>query len=72
MKQALNAIKTVKMLDGEEFESNNYTKYLKEAAKTSVLYKAFSGFGFGLIESVLMFTYALGFWYSTKLIADGV
>ena len=60
------------MLDGEDFEKWNYSYWLEDAAKISIRYAAFSGFGFGLVWGVMLMSYALAFWYGSKLIADGV
>lgn len=70
--QAINAIKTVKMLDGEDFECLKYTKCLKEAAATTIKYNAGVGLSLGLLWGACLWAYALGFWYGAKLIADQV
>lgn len=60
------------MLDGEDFEVENYSRWLEDAAAISIRYGAVSGFGFGLVWGIMILSYALGFWYGSKLIADGV
>lgn len=60
------------MLDGEEFECENYSKWLKDAAKMSIRFGFFSGLSMGLVWGVMLMAYALAFWYGSKLIADGV
>jgi ATP-binding cassette subfamily B (MDR/TAP) protein 1 len=58
------------MLDGEDFECVKYGKHLEEAAKVTIKYGAFTGFAMGLVFCVMMLSYALGFWYGSKLISD--
>lgn len=58
------------MLDGEEFECVNYSKCLIEAAKISLKYNFGVGIGLGLLFGCMIWSYALGFWYGAKLIAD--
>ena len=45
--QSLNAIKTVKSLNGEEFELSTYSSKLIEAFKSNVRFGAYNGFGIG-------------------------
>ncbi|CAD8062399.1 unnamed protein product [Paramecium primaurelia] len=68
--QALNAIKTVKMLYGEDFECEKYSRQLIVAANTTVKYSLFSGMALGSIFTFMIWTYALGFYYGAKLISD--
>ncbi|CAD8071446.1 unnamed protein product [Paramecium primaurelia] len=68
--QALNAIKTVKMLDGEDFECEKYSRQLVVAARTNVKFSLFSGMALGSIFAFMIWTYALGFYYGSKLISD--
>lgn len=59
------------MLDGEEFECENYSRWLKDAARISIRFGFVSGFSFGLVWGVMLMSYALAFWYGSKLISDG-
>lgn len=59
------------MLDGEEYECENYTKWLADAARISIRFGAMSGVSFGLVWGVMLMAYALAFWYGSKLISDG-
>ena len=43
----MNAIKTVKSLNGEEFELSTYSSKLIEAFKSNVRFGAYNGFGIG-------------------------
>ena len=70
--QALNSIKTVKMLDGEDFECLKYSEHLHKAAVTTIKFGTLLGFTMGLVWCVMILSYALGFWYGSKLISDGV
>ncbi|CAD8160850.1 unnamed protein product [Paramecium pentaurelia] len=70
--QTLNAIKTVKMLDGEDFECEKYSRQLIVAANTNVKYSLLSGMALGSIFAFMIWTYALGFYYGAKLISDQV
>ena len=45
--QSLNAIKTVKSLNGEEFELTSYSSKLIEAFNCNVRCGAYNGFGVG-------------------------
>ncbi|KAM3147561.1 hypothetical protein pb186bvf_000368 [Paramecium bursaria] len=68
--QAINAIKTVKMLDGEDHEHVNYSRCLVKAAQTSIKYNFGIGLSFGLVFGAMIWSYALGFWYGAKLISE--
>ncbi|CAK64833.1 unnamed protein product (macronuclear) [Paramecium tetraurelia] len=68
--QAINAIKTVKMLDGEDFEVEKYKKHLLQATATTISYQFGVGLAFGFLWAAMLWAYALGFWYGAKLISD--
>lgn len=60
------------MLGGEDFECENYTKWLKDAARTSIRFGFLSGFSMGFVWGVMLMAYALAFWYGSRLISNGV
>ncbi|CAD8176907.1 unnamed protein product [Paramecium pentaurelia] len=68
--QAINAIKTVKMLDGEDFEVEKYKTHLLQATATTISYQFGVGIAFGFLWAAMLWAYALGFWYGAKLISD--
>ena len=68
--QAIIGIRTVKILDGEEFEYKKYSECLVKAAKIAIKFNFGIGTAFGLIFGGMIWSYALGFWYGAKLIAD--
>lgn len=68
--QAINAIKTVKMLDGEDFECVKYSRCLKDAAEVTIKLNLGVGLSLGLLWAVILWSYSLGFWYGAKLIGD--
>lgn len=58
------------MLDGEDFECVKYTNCLQRAAAMTLKYNFGVGLTLGMIWAVMLWSYALGFWYGAKLIAD--
>ncbi|CAD8092756.1 unnamed protein product [Paramecium primaurelia] len=68
--QAINSIKTVKMLDGEDYEHQKYYHLLEGAAHKTMKYDLGVGLAIGLLWAASLWSYALGFWYGAKLIAD--
>ncbi|CAD8161006.1 unnamed protein product [Paramecium pentaurelia] len=68
--QAINGIKTIKMLDGEDYEHQKYYQLLQSAANKTTKYDFGVGIAIGLIWAASLWSYALGFWYGAKLIAD--
>lgn len=68
--EAIGAIKTVKSLTGETYETERFVDKLTEVRKKVLKYTIWSGVGIGLIFFVMLSSYALGFWYGSKLIVD--
>lgn len=66
--QALAAIKTVKMLNGENYQSYLYDECLVEAGKGTVAYGAFAGISLGGAFFSMLTAYSLGFWYGANCI----
>ena len=69
--EALNGIKTVASLSGQEKELDRYHVALDKHKKTTTKFAIFSGLAMGLVWFSLFGMYALGFWYGAKLIHDG-
>ncbi|CAD8206584.1 unnamed protein product [Paramecium octaurelia] len=68
--QAINAIKTIKMLDGEDFEVEKYKNNLLQATATTIRYQFGVSIAFGFLWASFLWAYSLGFWYGAKLISD--
>lgn len=66
--QAMSAIKTVKMLNGEQYEQDIYSQCLESATKNTVKYSLFLGLGLGSLFMAMLCSYALGFWFGSLLI----
>ncbi|KAK9762561.1 hypothetical protein K7432_011587 [Basidiobolus ranarum] len=70
--EVLSSIKTVSAFGGQTREILRYNSKLAIAEKAGVKRGIFEGLGTGLMMVVIFFTYALGFWYGSRLILDGV
>lgn len=68
--ESINGIRTVVALGGIEREVNRYKDTLLVAKKQVIKFGFFSGIALGLIFFAMMATYALGFWFGSKLIED--
>ena len=66
--QAISSIKTIKQLNGQQFESLEYERNLMEASKKSFKYAVMSGLGIGGVFFVLLASYSLGFWYGSRCV----
>jgi ATP-binding cassette subfamily B (MDR/TAP) protein 1 len=60
------------MLDGEDYEHKKYFSLLQDAANKTMKYDLGVGIAIGLLWAASLWSYALGFWYGAKLIADQV
>jgi len=68
--QALTQIRTVRSLNGEELELENYSKNLDSVRRVSVKYGIIAGISMAFIFFVLYTSYAVGLWYGSKLVED--
>ncbi|CAA0832375.1 ABC transporter B family member 9 [Striga hermonthica] len=70
VEQTVGAIRTVASYTGEKTASEKYDRKLEVAYKSIVKQGLASGFGVGMLVSVIFFTYGLAIWYGGKLILD--
>ena len=63
--QAFAAIKTVKQMNGEQFEADRYKETLKAVTEASTKYGVYLGLGMGSLFFAMLAAYALGFWYGS-------
>ncbi|KAL4455399.1 hypothetical protein ABPG74_012551 [Tetrahymena malaccensis] len=70
--QALSAIRTVKGLNGQDFEQNKYSNMIKKAFQVSLKFSIYQGVGLGLQNMMFFFDFALTFWVGSKFIEDEV
>ncbi|CAK80007.1 unnamed protein product (macronuclear) [Paramecium tetraurelia] len=68
VEETLSQIKTVKMLDGEEFEFQRFKKIIMHSSKSIIKYGLFYGLSFGSMQGFQQWTYALGIFYSGQLV----
>ena len=66
--QAIYGIRTVKSLNGEDFEISNYEKGVKEAKNTLIKFSIIGGAAQGLIWLITFFNYGLSFFVAGILI----
>ena len=66
--QSFASIKTVKQLNGEQFEADNYAEVLKRVTSNSLKYGLYMGIGIGLLFGAMLFSYALGFWFGSHCV----
>lgn len=60
----------MKSLNGQEHETNNYTKFLYIAYKISLKYGIYIGLALGCIWLSVIGDYGLGFWFGGLLIKE--
>jgi ATP-binding cassette subfamily B (MDR/TAP) protein 1 len=70
--EALNSIRTVSAYNTQPKIIQRYRAFLFDAMNIGIVKGFKVGFGNGLVFSCCFLTYALGFWYGGKLIADGM
>ncbi|EAS04625.2 ABC transporter family protein (macronuclear) [Tetrahymena thermophila SB210] len=70
--QAISAIRTVKGLNGQDFEQNKYQSMIKKAFQVSLKFSIYEGVGLGLQNMMFFFDFALTFWVGSKFIEDEV
>lgn len=68
--QALGQIKTVKGLNGEDYEMSVFESALKKGTDKSIKFNFYRSLGNGGIIFIFLSMYAFGFWYGKKLILD--
>jgi ATP-binding cassette subfamily B (MDR/TAP) protein 1 len=68
--ETINAIRTVTALNIQPAVISQYRKYLFEAMRIGIQKGLNVGIGLGALLGTIFFTYALGFWYGAKLVAD--
>jgi ATP-binding cassette subfamily B (MDR/TAP) protein 1 len=66
--QAIAAVKTVKQLNGEQFEADRYAEKLTKVTKNSTKYGIFIGVGLGSLFGFMLCSYGLGFWYGSHCV----
>jgi len=66
--QAITSIKTVKQLNGEQFEATNYSQLLKSVTKHATKHGLKIGAGIGAMFGIMLCSYALGFWYGSHCV----
>jgi ABC-type multidrug transport system fused ATPase/permease subunit len=69
--EALNNVRTVKAFSGTKKEIQRYEDGLVDAKAAAKKRGAISAFGGGLMWAIVWLSYALAFWYGTKLILEG-
>lgn len=68
--QAISGIKTVKALNGQEFEQKKYNSTLKVAYDTSVKYGVYIGLAMGGVWFCMLGDYGLGFWFGSIFVGN--
>ncbi|ORY03080.1 ABC transporter protein [Basidiobolus meristosporus CBS 931.73] len=68
--EVLSSIKTVYAFGSQKREILRYNANLDVAQRAGVKRSIFEGLGLGLMMMIVYFTYALGFWYGSRLIFD--
>lgn len=66
--QALSSIRTVKTLNGEQYELNIFAKAADAARLISTKYSVISGFSFGLFFCIIHVSYSINLWLGAVLI----
>ncbi|RKP14622.1 P-loop containing nucleoside triphosphate hydrolase protein [Piptocephalis cylindrospora] len=69
--EVLSAIKTVSAFGGQSREMARYKVEVDKAMVTGLRKSYINGAGVGTIMFIMFCTYALGFWYGSKLSLDG-
>lgn len=72
VEECLGGMRTVVAFGRERFELNNYEVAVEAARKGGVKHALQLGTSSGWMLGVMMWTYALAFWYGAKLRYDGV
>ncbi|XP_055388384.1 uncharacterized protein LOC129616902 [Condylostylus longicornis] len=68
--EVLGSIRTVTAFGAEEKARSRYEEHLDDSLSSGVRGGIFTGLGIGMTMGFLFLSYALGFWFGGKLIAD--
>ncbi|KAK0428166.1 hypothetical protein QR680_010647 [Steinernema hermaphroditum] len=66
--ETFSSIRTVISLNGQKRELTRYEKALEEARKTGLVKYCYMGVGFGITFIVTYASYALAFWFGSRLV----
>ena len=66
--QACYSIKTVKQLNGEDYEHDKFSNTLAESKNDSIKAGAKIAFGFALLGASMFLLYALGYWFGSHCV----
>ncbi|CAM6102631.1 unnamed protein product [Calypogeia fissa] len=69
--EAVASIRTVAAFHAEDKVQDLFTSELKGPIKRSFLRGNIAGFGFGFVQMMMFWSYALGLWYGGQLLKDG-
>ncbi|CAN8064805.1 unnamed protein product [Agarophyton chilense] len=69
--EGLRLMRTVTAFSGQEEEASRYENALKRAFRTAVRSALISGIGLGAAFSIIIMSYALSFWYGSRLVRTG-
>ncbi|EAR92380.2 ABC transporter family protein (macronuclear) [Tetrahymena thermophila SB210] len=70
--QALSSIRTIKSLNGEQFEADKFSSLITKAYKVSIKYSIFTGIAYGIQNMMLFFDFSLTFWVGSIFIEKGI
>ncbi|KAJ1973265.1 hypothetical protein H4R35_004208, partial [Dimargaris xerosporica] len=68
--EVVSGIRTVMAFGGQEKEAQRYEVKIREALRDGIKKAIVGGLGVGLIMCILFLTYALGFWFGVKQVAE--
>lgn len=69
--EALSLIRTVTAFSGQEEEATRYENSLTRAFRTAGRAAILSGIGLGFALAIIISSYALSFWYGSRLVRSG-
>lgn len=64
--QAIYSIKTIKQLNGEQFEQIKYNSCLQEITSKAIRFAIFAAIALGAMSFSSMISYSLGFWFGSN------
>lgn len=68
--EVFDNIRTVRMLDGEKYETDRYEKKLVKDEEKNIQHGIKNKLSFAVFFFFLLINYTLGFWYGAKIISD--